>query len=135
VFEAQRENLFMLVQQPQEWINSLPRAFHISKKGRFARFKDALPPLPKGLPGRRKDQEKDDESTTVYDRLPEMLELIEAMIESERRFQMYGAEVEAVCQLGMSFQDWIELTPPSVPETDHPPLMYILPPQSVKLAA
>jgi len=134
VFEAQRENLIDLIQRPQEWMNSLPSAFHISKKGRLEKFRGALPPLFRKYPGyKTRGEETDDVSITVYDRLPEMLGLIEVLIENERRFQMYKAEVGMVRQLGISFKNWTELRQPRNAEATSPGLMFIMPPLSIEV--
>lgn len=101
----------------------------------MAKFKDALPSLPRAFPRRQKAQETEDEATTIYDRLAEMFELIEAVVESESRFQMYGTEIEAVRQLGMSFKDWIQLTLPFNAQVGSSGLIYIVPSQPLKLAA
>jgi hypothetical protein len=41
------------------------------------------------------------------------LELIEGMIENYRRFETYSAEIQIIRQVGMSFKEWQQLTPPS----------------------
>lgn len=135
VFEAQRDNLFALARQPEAWISSLPPAFLVTKKGRFSKLRDALPSLSKRLPARSStDESAVEDSGTPFDD-PEMLALIEQLIESERRFETYGTEVEATRQLGMSFQCWQELAPASADQTNGSNLVYILPTEEVKLTA
>ncbi len=135
VFEAQRENLFRLAEKPQEWINLLPPAFHISKRSHLAKLKDALPSLPKAFPIRKKVPEAEDDTVTIYDRLPEIFEVIEEVVESETRFQMYSVEIEAVSRLGMSFDEWVQLAPSSGAQSGSAKLMYIVPSQPLKPAA
>ncbi|WP_100901327.1 hypothetical protein [Nostoc flagelliforme] len=43
--------------------------------------------------------------------LDKALEKLEAIIETNRRFQSYQTEVQAISQLGISFHDWLKLTP------------------------
>jgi len=134
VFEAQRENLFKLAEKPQEWVNSLPPAFHISKRSHLAKLREALP-LSKAFPRRKKVLGTEDDTVTIYDRLPKIFEVIEEVVESETRFQMYGAEIEAVSQLGMSFDDWVRLAPSSDDQSGSARLMYIVPSQPPELTA
>lgn len=135
VFEAQRENLFRLAQQSQEWIDSLPPAFHVIETSHLARLKEALPSLPKSFSRRKKVPKKENTTAIIYEHLPEKLEVIESLIENESRFQMYGVEIEAIRQLGMSFEDWVRLTPSSDVQAASAKLVYLVPPQPLKLAA
>ena len=59
-------------------------------------------------------------------RLPQVLEVIENMIETYQRFEAYKAEVEAIDKLGISFQDWVTLAPAENKPEDAE-LMYIIP--------
>jgi hypothetical protein len=61
------------------------------------------------------------------------LELIEFMMESERRFEAYGLEVQSIRELGMSFKDWTQLAPPADAESDDSGLMCIIPAQPIKV--
>jgi hypothetical protein len=136
VFEAQRENLFKLAQRPQEWLNSLPAAIQVPKEGSLAtRFMGTLQNLPKKVPGRKATTEEPskDREAQVYERLPSILELIEFMMESERRFEAYGLEVQSIRELGMSFKDWTQLAPPADAESDDSGLMCIIPAQPIKV--
>ena len=58
---------------------------------------------------------------------------IEVMIETYRRFEAYKSEVEAIAQLGISFHDWLKLTPPET-KPDGAELMYIIPSKPLDLA-
>ena len=48
------------------------------------------------------------------------------MIETNRRFEAYQAEIQAIAQLGMSFHDWLKLAPEET-KPDGAELMYIIP--------
>ncbi|MGL4618783.1 hypothetical protein [Chroococcidiopsis sp.] len=55
-----------------------------------------------------------------------MMEVMESMIETDRRFESYQSEVKAIAQLGISFQDWLKFSPTEAkPEAAE--LMYIIP--------
>lgn len=100
IFQQQRQNLFKLAQKPEEWKNSLPEAIwkHIEYKG---------------FPG-------------TYVELLKVMEKIEVMIETHCRVQAYQAEIQAMEQLGISFHDWLKLSP-SEAKPESAELMYIIP--------
>lgn len=54
------------------------------------------------------------------------------MIETNRRFEAYQAEVQAIAQLGIGFHDWLKLTPSEV-KPDGAELMYIVPSEPLEL--
>lgn len=110
VFELQRENFVKLVQNPNKWVDSLPSAILDRVEVDWGWFG----PNPEDL---KKEAIK---------RLPQVLEVIESMIETDRRFEAYQAEVQAIAQLGMSFHDWIKLAPEKT-KPDGAELMYIIP--------
>lgn len=116
VFEMQRENLFAMAQDPQKWINSLPSAIldRVEVQG--------------GWFGRNQEDLKKE----AYKRLPQTLEVVESMIETNRRFEAYQAEVQAIAQLGIGFRDWLKLTPSGV-KPDGAELMYIVPSEPLEL--
>lgn len=119
VFESQRENLFRLVQSPGKWIDSLPVAIWDPKvDAQDKRIRKMI---------KRGDIEP------LYTRLPEAMGKIEDMIESNDRFEMYQAEVQAIAQLEMSFRDWLQLAPPTDAERNGSELMYIIPPKPVEI--
>lgn len=60
------------------------------------------------------------------DRLLKTMEKIEAMIETYRRFEAYQAEIQTIAQLGVSFPDWLRLTPAEV-KPNGAEVMYIIP--------
>jgi hypothetical protein len=61
----------------------------------------------------------------ICSHLPAMLELMESMVEDENRLSMYESEVETIHQLGMSFQEWRQLSPPPTAKRNGTGLIYI----------
>lgn len=110
VFELQRENLVNFMQDPNKWVDSLPSAILDRVEVDWGWFG----PNPEDL---KKEAIK---------RLPQVLEIVESMIETNRRFEAYQAEVKAIAQLGMSFHDWLKLSPEET-KPDGAELMYIIP--------
>ncbi len=110
VFEMQRENLFLMAQDPNKWLNSLPSAIldRVEVQG--------------GWFGRNQEDLKRE----AYKRLPQTLEVVESIIETNQRFEAYQAEVQAIAQLGISFHDWLKLTPSEV-RPEGAELMFITP--------
>lgn len=47
----------------------------------------------------------------VGDRIPQAMETMESLIETEHRFQAYQLEVRVIKELGITFHEWLELTP------------------------
>lgn len=136
VFEMQRENIFKLARNPEEWMNSLPQAIRISKGGTAAptnKFNDFAQKSKKfigGLPSMSKMKDGSQETapspeTEAYGRLPAMLDLMETMVEDDNRLAMYESEVEMIHQLGMSFQEWRQLAPSSTAQENGADLMCI----------
>ena len=136
VFEKQRENLFKLAQNPEEWTNSRPQAFRKSKGG-SATQTNVLNSIAK----QSKEtlfmilQTAASESlgkvvmrsseTEIYNPLPAMMGLMESMVEDYNRLAMYEPEVEMIHRLGMSFQEWRQLTPSSAAQGNGADLIYI----------
>ncbi|AUT04064.1 hypothetical protein CLI64_28840 [Nostoc sp. CENA543] len=115
VFEMQRENLFQVLQDPNKWVESLPTAVwdvRIDWVGKAF---------------------WDDPKPEIYSRLPKILATLEAIIETNRRFESYQTEIQAISQLGISFHEWLKLTP-----TENQPngaeLMYIIPSTSLQIS-
>jgi len=137
VFEMQRENLFKLAKNPEEWTNSLPQAIRISKGGTatptnvFNDFAKQSKKFIGALPSISKMKVVSPEAVTpspeidAYGRLPAMMELMETMIEDENRLAMYESEVETIQRLGMGFQEWRQLAPSSTAEGNGTDLIYI----------
>jgi hypothetical protein len=130
VFEMQRENLFKLAQNPEDWTNSLPQAIRIQKVGAVTstnmlndlarqskKLIGALPSIAKIKAGSPEVVTPSPEAE-AYGRLPAMMELMETMIENDNRFAMYELEVGTIHQLGMSFQEWRQLAPSSTQENE-----------------
>ena len=117
VFQMQRENLFKMAQEPNKWVESLPPAIvtRLEVKG--------------GLFG----PNQGDLKREADKRLPEVLEVMESMVETNRRFESYQAEVTAIAQLGISFHDWLQLAPAGG-KPDGADLMYIIPPKPIDVA-
>lgn len=100
VFQSQRENFFKIAQSSDSWVKSLPDAV-------LAYVEDKSVPK-------------------IYTDLPKVMNRIEAMLETYNRIKAYQSEVKAIAQLGISFQDWLKLSPSKAkPETAE--LMYIIP--------
>ncbi|MBD6617300.1 hypothetical protein FNW02_16060 [Komarekiella sp. 'clone 1'] len=115
VFDMQRMNLFMLAQDPNKWVESIPAAIWDSKVDWVGKAF------------------WDDPKPQIYARLPKTLEVVESMIETNRRFESYQTEVQAISQLGISFHDWLKLTPSTEIKPDDAELMYIIPSQPLNL--
>ncbi|WP_298920462.1 hypothetical protein [uncultured Nostoc sp.] len=109
VFDMQRMNLFMLAKDPNKWVESIPAAIWDSK----------VDWVGKAI--------WDDPKPQIYARLPKTLAVMESMIETDRRFESYQTEVQAISQLGISFHDWLKLTPSTEIKPDGTELMYIIP--------
>lgn len=138
IFEMQRENLFNLAQKPEEWINSLPQAIRISKGAtqtnvfnglakQSKKFIEALPSMSKISGSKTDSQEAVTQSPEleIYGHLPAMMGVMESMVEDDNRLAMYESEVEMIHRLGMSFQEWRQLAPPSTAQRNGTDLIYI----------
>lgn len=117
VFNIERENLFKIATVPYEWVESLPVAILTRVEVQGGWFGPSHEDL-------KKEADK---------RLPQVLELIESMIETNRRFEAYQTEVQAISQLGISFHDWLKLTPSTEVKPDGAELMYIIPSKALEL--
>jgi hypothetical protein len=60
-------------------------------------------------------------------RLPAVIERIESMIETYRRFESYQFEIHGMRQLNMSFQKWTQLSPSKANALEVNGLSYIIP--------
>lgn len=137
VFDLQRENLFDLAQNADEWTDSLPQAILIPKDSTttltnmFSGFAKNSKKFIGSLPSKSKTNADASETvipspeTEVYGRLPAMLTLIETLVEDDDRLTMYESEVAAIHQSGLSFQEWRQLAPPSAAQENGADLMYI----------
>ncbi|MBD2513993.1 hypothetical protein H6G93_03045 [Nostoc sp. FACHB-973] len=121
VFEMQRENMFKLAQNHDEWLSSLPSAIVDRSEIKWGLFGGNPTPLT----GRFEKE--------AYKRLPQVFEVMESMIETNRRFESYQTEVQAISQLGISFHDWLKLTPSTEVKPEGAELMYIIPSKPLDL--
>lgn len=115
VFDMQRMNLFMLAQDPNKSIESIPPAIWDSK----------IDWVGKAI--------WDDPKPQIYARLPKTLAVMESLIETNRRFESYQTEVQAISQLGIKFHDWLKLTPSTEVKPDGAGLIYIIPSKPLDL--
>lgn len=139
IFDMQRENLFNLAQKPEEWIVSLPQAIRIPKVASqtnvlnlFAKqskkFIGAIPGKISEFSGLKTgSQEALTQSIEmeIYSHLPAMMVLMGSMVENYNRMAMYESEVSTIHQLGMSFQEWQQLTPKDTAQGNGTDLIYV----------
>ncbi|WP_066376471.1 hypothetical protein [Anabaena sp. CA = ATCC 33047] len=118
VFEMQRENLYKMAQEPNKWVESLPTAI-------LSRVE---------VPGGWLGPNVNDLKREADKRLPQVLELIESMVETNRRFESYQTEIQAISQLGISFHEWLKLTPTQENKPEGAELMYIMPSTSLYIS-
>ncbi|MFB2880708.1 hypothetical protein [Floridanema aerugineum] len=123
VFENQRENLVNLIENPKQWLSSLPPAIIDRSEIKWGLF--GANPTP--LTGRFEKE--------AYKRLPQALEVMESMVETNRRFEAYQTEIQAISQLGISFHDWLKLTPANEDKPEGAELMFIVPKKPLELVA
>jgi hypothetical protein len=117
----QRENMFKLAQSHDEWLSSLPSGIVDRGEVKWGLF--GANPTP--FTGRFEKE--------AYKRLPQVFEVIESMIETNRRFESYQTELQAISQLGISFHDWLKLTPSTEIKPEGAELMYIIPSKPLEL--
>jgi hypothetical protein len=117
VFQMQRENLFKIAQDPDEWVESLPPAILTRVEVQGGWF----------------GPNQEDLKREADKRLPEVLGVMESMVETNCRFESYQAEVHAIAQLGISFHDWLQLAP-AEKKPEGAELMYIIPSKPIDMA-
>jgi tetratricopeptide (TPR) repeat protein len=117
VFEMQRQNFVNLVRDPNKWVTSLPPAIldRVEVKGGWF------------------GPNEGDLMREAEKRLPQVMEVIESMVETNRRFEAYQAEVQAIAQLGISFHEWLQLAPSDNVKPGGAELMYIIPDKPLEL--
>ncbi|MDB9494774.1 hypothetical protein PN441_12520 [Spirulina major CS-329] len=76
---------------------------------------------------------KRDGRLNVIQRLPEVLAIMESMVETGRRFNAYELEIKAISQLGISFSEWQQLKP-SERNSKKMNLMFIVPKEPISVA-
>jgi len=121
VFDIQRQNLFKIAKESNEWLSSLPAAIVDRNEIQWGIF--GANPTP--LTGRYEKE--------AYKRLPQVIEVMESMIETNRRFEAYQTEVQAISQLGISFHEWLKLIPSTEVKPDNAEFMYIIPSTPLEL--
>lgn len=99
VFELHRENLFNLrkeqgIESGYKWVNSLPSAI-VAK----AEVKGTIL-------GNREETKRE-----AIKRLPQAIEMMESLIETSNRFEMYQMEAKVITKLGLTFHEWLKLSP------------------------
>ncbi|BAZ13722.1 hypothetical protein NIES4071_55620 [Calothrix sp. NIES-4071] len=101
--------LITFAQDPNKWVESLPPAIWDSKTDWLGKafWEDPKP--------------------TIYARLPQVLESIESMIETNQRFEIYQEEIQAISRLGIKFDDWLKLSPSEEIQPDKAKIMFIIP--------
>ncbi|XWK90613.1 MAG: hypothetical protein U7127_11340 [Phormidium sp.] len=119
VFEMQRQNFVNFIRDPNKWVNSLPPAILTRGEVQGGWFGPNEGDL-------IKEAEK---------RLPQVLLVMESMIETNRRFKSYQTEIQAISQLGISFHDWLKLTPANEDKPEGAELMFIVPSEPLELVA
>ncbi|MDB9373668.1 hypothetical protein [Nodularia sphaerocarpa] len=117
VFDLQRENLFKMAQDPNKWLDLLPAAILTRIEVQGGWF----------------GPDHNDLKREADKRLPQVFEVMESMIETNRRFESYQTEIQAVSQLGISFHDWLKLTPATEIKPEGAELMYIIPSEPLNL--
>lgn len=98
------------------WISSLPSSIIESKS------------VKRGFRGIKEKSRK-----AIIQKLPEIAEEMESMIETSYRFSAYELEIKAVNRLGISFHHWLNLQPDSG-DSIHHGLFCILPEEPVSLS-
>lgn len=110
VFEMQRQNFVNFVKDPNKWVESLPAA--ILTRGEVQGSWLGLGPS------------NEDVIREAEKRLPKVMEVMESMIETHRRFKAYQLEIQAISKLGITFHDWLNLAPSEAKPNAQ--LMYII---------
>lgn len=118
VFELQRDNLFELAKYSMQSVKDLPSPVALG----VLTLKFAFSP----------NSPSTKHITSQKDELVKAMVTMESVIETSQRLQAYETEIKVIHQLGMSFQDWMQLVPTNaqVAGTD---LMYILPSEPIAL--
>jgi hypothetical protein len=134
VFDMLRENLFNLAQKPDNWINSLPQAICIPRGTTLSKesnnldknsekFKHLLSILKKKYSSQKAEMQIPE--SEIYGHLPAVMGAMESMVEDYNRMAMYDTELEIIHRLGISFQEWRQLAPPSTAQGNGSDLIYI----------
>lgn len=111
VFQKQRKNFVEYLRDPDKWVNSLPSA--ILNRVEVAGWIFVGP-------------SSDDLKKEAFKRLPSVFEVMESMVETNRRFEAYQLEIKTLTDLGITFSEWMNLTP-SEEKPERANFMFILP--------
>jgi hypothetical protein len=121
VFELQRDNLFSLAKDQgsesgYKWVTSLPKAIVCETE----------------IQGNLWNVfgNKEEMKVAAMNRLPKSFEKIESMIEAMQRFESYQLEVKAISHLGLTFQEWQQMSV-STEEQLTGNLIYCIPPKPI----
>jgi len=138
VFESLRGDLFILAKEPKTWIETLPQAIRIPQKVETGFFDKAteqtrkitgmIPSISRGLPGHKinaPESSPEDPNLEIFRLLPGALDLMELMIETDNRMEMYRSEIDTIKKMGLNFQEWRQLRPPSTEKENGAKLMCI----------
>lgn len=117
VFNLHRQNFVDFIRDPHKWAWSVPSA-----------ILDRVE-VPTGMFGHNPEDIKKE----AIKRLPDALSKAESMIETYRRLEAYQTEIHAINKLGISFQDWLKLTPATEVKPEETELMYIIPNEPLEL--
>ncbi len=121
VFDLLRENIFKLAQNNNEWLSSLPSSIVDRNEISWGLFGGNPTPLT----GRFEKE--------AFQRLPQVFQVMESMIETNNRFESYQTEIQAISQLGISFHEWLQLKPSTEQKPEGAELMFIIPSQPLEL--
>jgi hypothetical protein len=78
-----------------------------------------------GLKTGSQEAEKQSPESEIYGHLPAVMGVMESMVEDDNRLAMYESELEIIHRLGLSFQEWRQLAPPSTAQGNGSDLIYI----------
>ncbi len=118
VFEILRDDIPRLIQEPNKWVESLPPAILTRAEVAGGWF----------------GPNQGDLKKEADNRLPLTIEAMESMIETNRRFEAYQAEIQVFAQLKMTFQEWRELMPSRIDiRANNANFMYVIPPRTVEV--
>ena len=68
----------------------------------------------------------------AMNRLPQVLETMESMIETIQRFDSFQFEVKAISKLNITFHNWSQLTLAKEQSSENATLMYLIPSNPVQ---
>lgn len=133
VFEKLRNNIFLIAEDRSDWIESLPPAIMPTGKTKFTqKLADGTRNMAKKFMSIIHFQKPNEEGSSeepdvdIFALLPKTLLAIETMTEQFSRFENYISEIDTVIKLGLTFQEWRDLTPTDR-TTDQAEKLYYIP--------